>query len=441
MKKILFSAVGSTDPIAGQHDGAILHIARTYDLDDIYLYYSKEMYELEQKDNRYVYCLNQLKERTGKTFNVHKIIKQDLAEVHIFDYFLTEFRNQIDSIISEEECELYLNVSSGTPAMKSALQVLGTIYSKPITTIQVVTPSKKYNEHREDVKGEYEVELQWELDMDNQEDYVNRCSISTNVNLAAELKKEIIKKQIHNYEYLAASSISEEIDAFLNPEVKKLLYAAEFRLKLDRVTCKKWLKDTNYKMFPHESGNEIDCFEYLLMLRIKMLKEQHIDFIRGITPLFVTLLEKIVERETSIKPDEYYIQQKGINGTMSARWDAQKIQSNPLLYSILSMDGKKELRNGYALSSHFVDILEMCSHNTELKQLVSSIRQVEEKIRNPLAHCITYMTEEVIRNETGHSTQNIFDMLRKLMIFAGIKVTDEDLRSYELCNQHIERML
>ena len=56
MKKILFSAVGSTDPIAGQHDGAILHIARTYDLDDIYLYYSKEMYELEQKDNRYVYC-------------------------------------------------------------------------------------------------------------------------------------------------------------------------------------------------------------------------------------------------------------------------------------------------------------------------------------------------------------------------------------------------
>lgn len=73
MKRILFSAVGSTDPIAGQHDGAILHIARHYDIDEIYLYYSKEKCELEEKDNRYLYCLEKLQELKDKSFVIYQL--------------------------------------------------------------------------------------------------------------------------------------------------------------------------------------------------------------------------------------------------------------------------------------------------------------------------------------------------------------------------------
>ena len=440
MKRILFSAVGSTDPIAGQHDGAILHIARNYDLDEIYLYYSKEMCEIEEKDDRYLYCLDKLKEKRGKEFAVRKIYRPELTDVHIFDFFLTEFKTIIDGIL-QEDCELYLNVSSGTPAMKSALQVIGTICEKPVTTIQVATPTGKYNEHREDVKGDYEVELQWELDMDNQETYKNRCSVSSNVNLAAELKKEIIKKQVNDFDYLAALSVAKDVEAFLNPGIIKLLEAAASRIKLDRKTARLYLKDVDYKMFTKESGDEIDCFEYLLLLRIKMLKEEYIDFLRGITPLFASLLERTVKKETSIDVNDYCISQKKVNGATFKRWDERKVSANQFLRDVITADGKWELRTQVVTSEHLVTILERKSDNATLKKLVGEVRDVEKSIRNPVAHCITYMTEDAIKKETGYSTKKIFEMLTGLSKYSGIEITDEDLQSYERCNEKIISLL
>lgn len=441
MKRVLFSAVGSTDPIAGQHDGAILHIARNYDLDEIYLYLSKEMYELDQKDDRYGYCLEKLKEYTGKNFTVHKICRPEMTEVHIFDFFMKEFREIINEILSGTDCELYLNVSSGTPAMKSALQVLGTIIEKPVKTIQVVTPSRKYNEHREDVKGEYDVELQWELNMDNQESPENRCSISTDVNFAVELKKEIIKKQINSFDYLAALSVARDIEMFLDPNAIKLLEAIEARAKLNKNQSKRYLKDLDYKMFPHESGNEIDYFEYLLLLRIKMLKEEYVDFLRGITPLFASLLERIVARETFIEVRDYCYTQKGVNGTIFTKWDEKKVETNLTIHNVLTNDGKWELRSQVVTSAHLVGILDRLSMNADLKKLVADIREVEECVRNPVAHCITYMTEDILKGTTGYSANKIFDMLRKLSFYAGIKISEDDLKSYEICNSKIISML
>lgn len=441
MKKILFSAVGSTDPIAGQHDGAILHIARNYELDEIYLYFSKEMCELDEKDNRYCYCLEKLKETTGKKFTIHKIFKSELTEVHIFDFFVKEFRDLLDEILYRGDCELYLNVSSGTPAMKSALQMIGTIIERPVKTIQVVTPMRKYNEYREDVKGEYDVELQWELNMDNQEDCKNRCSISTDINFAAELKKETIKKQVEDFDYVAALSAAKDIESFLSPQVIKLLEAAAARIKLDRIQSKRYLKDVDYKMFPHESSNEIDCFEYLLLLRIKMLKEEYIDFLRGLTPLFAALLERIVAKETAIEIRQFCYTQKSINSTMFTKWDEKKAETNQTICDVLTMNGKWELRSQVVTSAHLVGILERLSSNTAVKKLVTNIRKVEESVRNPVAHCITYMNEEVLKAETGYSAARIFDMLKKLCVYAGIKVTEEDLQSYEICNKKIISLL
>ena len=58
MKRILFSPIGSTDPISRQYDGAMLHIIRKYRPEKVYVYMSKEMCELEDKDHRYSWCLD-----------------------------------------------------------------------------------------------------------------------------------------------------------------------------------------------------------------------------------------------------------------------------------------------------------------------------------------------------------------------------------------------
>ena len=49
MKRILFSCVGSTDPVRGLRDGSMLHIMRHYRPDKVVLYLSAEIRERMQK--------------------------------------------------------------------------------------------------------------------------------------------------------------------------------------------------------------------------------------------------------------------------------------------------------------------------------------------------------------------------------------------------------
>lgn len=84
----------------------------------------------------------------NKEFEIKIIRREDLVDVHHFDTFINEFDNILKEIIKDDNEEILVNVSSGTPAMKSALQTLATISDKKLLPIQVSTPKKAYNEER-----------------------------------------------------------------------------------------------------------------------------------------------------------------------------------------------------------------------------------------------------------------------------------------------------
>lgn len=443
MKRVLFSPVGSTDPITGQHDGALLHISRCLDIDEIYLFLSKEMCELDERDNRYMYCLEQLMELAGHKFIVHKIMRPDLIEVQVFDTIFSDFREVIGELTKtlEREDELYLNISSGTPAMKSALQVIATFAERKMIPVQVSTPSKAYNEHREDVKGDYDVELQWEMNLDNQPGFKHRWTISSNMNLAAEIKKNIIKNLVNSFDYVAALDITKGMSDFIDESALNLLQAAASRIKLDKRKATAFLKNVDYKMFPHEMSSECGIFEQLALCRIKILKEEYADFLRSISPLFFAMLERVVKRELGIVLEDYYGIKKGLNGTIFKAWDIDKVKAEPVLVRILTRDGKYELRRQVVYTAHLVELLNMKNSSREVVDVVARIRRVEEDIRNPVAHCITYITEDVIKTATGMSAMDIFKLLKKLAIYSGIHITDEDLHTYEKCNDEIIKRL
>lgn len=167
-KTILFSPVGGTDPISATNlsDGSLLHIFRCYKPDEVYLYMSKEILVLHEKDNRYLYCLDRLAEQQKRSYKYEIIARPEMENVQEFDYFYRDFREIIQLIMKSmtSEDQLLLNISSGTPAMKSGLLVLKTLGEFPCKAIQVVTPERKMNEH---IHKGYDVELLWELDEDN----------------------------------------------------------------------------------------------------------------------------------------------------------------------------------------------------------------------------------------------------------------------------------
>ena len=82
---------------------------------------SKEMLEFQRQNDRYRYCIKKLGEKLEHSFKVVVIEREDLEEVQIFDSFIDEYQEILQDIIMKHKgCELYLNVSSGTPARKSS---------------------------------------------------------------------------------------------------------------------------------------------------------------------------------------------------------------------------------------------------------------------------------------------------------------------------------
>ncbi|ASS37304.1 hypothetical protein AXF17_01680 [Mogibacterium pumilum] len=298
MKRILFSPVGSTDPISSQRDGALLHIIREYRPDKVILFLSKEINGYENTDNRYSYCLNKLQEMMGKKIEFEWMIREDLVDVHLFDPILLDFKEILEDLCSsiEEEDELLLNISSGSPAMKSALQTLTAFTERPMIPIQVSSPNKEVNTH-EDVKGDYDVELQWELNLDNSDEtFENRCAKSNITNLNTEIRRSIIQEHIEAYDYRAALDVANSVRDYISKDAISLIEAGSARLKLDKSNCEKKAKSVKYDIYPIKQGDHWNIFEYLMIMKIKLEKEEYADYIRSISPVFLKLLEMIIKK-------------------------------------------------------------------------------------------------------------------------------------------------
>ena len=197
-RRILFSPVGGTNPISLSNcqDGSMLHIARYYYPDEAILYMSKEIVRNEEKDGRYTKSLKRLSKDWDRDIEIKMIKRSDLVNVHEFDFFYKEFRKILLEIRSnlDEEDELIVNISSGTPAMKSGLLVLVTLGEIDCKVVQVFTPIKGMNEHEH--KG-FDLDVLWDLNEDNSNG-INRCREVVCPTLTSLQKKEIIKRHIKN---------------------------------------------------------------------------------------------------------------------------------------------------------------------------------------------------------------------------------------------------
>lgn len=135
--KVLISAVGNTDPIRNFHDGALVHIARKYRPDKIIIVFSEELIRKKDDIEKVIRSIDS--EYLPEIVYHEPIILNN--EVHIFDTMFDQF----DAIIQEyytKDDEFILNLSSGTPQIKSALFVLNRLSEINVKAVQVPSPEK-----------------------------------------------------------------------------------------------------------------------------------------------------------------------------------------------------------------------------------------------------------------------------------------------------------
>lgn len=433
-KKILFTAIGGSDPIRNCRDGAMLHICREYKPDDVYMYLSKEMYERHERDNRYLYCLEQLGKKIHHNFKAHIIQKPELIDVQVFDYFLEEFRSILNQIKKENaDSQILLNVSSGTPAMKSALQILSAVSEIPIISIQVTTPAKSINPPEED---ENDYETYWELNEDNEDHYENRCVESGGRNFLDVVKKETIAKQVRSCNYVVAIELAQSLTHPFNEEIMMLLKAAKARLELDYNNVIKELKGTDIKLFPVTEESKRKIFEYVLSLEIKIRKGEYADFVRAISPAVVEMFKLALLLYAKIDYKEYIkIYRDG------EKWDLIKLEKNKAILDCLNEEFRNDFMGGYVYASNLLPLIKKFANNNKIVETAIKLRKVEEEVRNIAAHNICSVTGQWLKSRTGYTPEEIYKLFQDFINLLNFKIDKKDWDSYDQMNELITKKI
>lgn len=424
--KVLFSPIGGTDPISNYRDGAMLHICRVYKPDKVYLYLSKEMCEYHDIDDRYRKAIEFL-ERDQKWQCEIEIIRDDTMEnVQIFDAFIDPFETKLEEIRQKDQPEeILVNVSSGTPAMKSSLQMLSMLGNK-IVAIQVSTPAKSINKLHED-KDNYDLEIQWECNEDNGKEFENRCIVSDAKRLLDRIRKETIEKYILVYDYEAAKILAETLSKTPSERFQGCLNIAIARNKLDlNVIKSKKKKYSVENWFPIVADRDMKEYEYLLAMQVKLERKQYADFVRDITPIFASLSERVLKQDCKISFLD-------IGDKKNDKWRLSKEKLHKLGINICKED---------VIYTHYVlEIIERKSSNSTLKKLLSEIRDVEKNIRNLAAHELVGVTKEWMEKRISFTIEEVMDKLFQLADYAGISISKENRKIYQKMNEELVRFL
>lgn len=453
--RILFSPIGLTDPISRNHDGAMLHISRRYSPEIIYMYLSEDMQEKQNKDQRYTKVIEYLDKSLGTDTQIVRLDGSKIDSVYKFDLYYEEFEKYLKQIKNDyPDAEILLNTSSGTPAMKSALQVIAALGEGNYKAIQVPAPNKVNHE-----PPEIPVDDMWKENKDNEKGYKDRTEVSTHLQLITKFKKEIIKKHIDQYDYHAAFEVAKDIKNSLSKEALKGIEAAKERLSLNYLAYAELFKEAGADVekfeldeyFKNESKN-IKLYEYILSLDVKVKREEYADFVRSISPILRDIFKLYAERKLNInvlkycdKPNsEPRLKLKKIFKFIE-KGDEEGKEAQIILDALNKEFGR--FTDSALAASNLTVIIEAFETNKQIIEIIKTLRRLEKNVRNIAAHQVVSINDEKIKEgssdkegKNGKTSKQIVQMIQ--MIAQKAKITKVgNWNSYKDMNEYIKGLI
>lgn len=218
MIKKLISPVGFTDPIRENHDGAVLHLARMLRPAVIELYLSQE---LKKRQTFMKKAINSIAENYHPQVKFW-ILKDKDSNVAEFDSMYNFFQ-KILRTYENDDSQIVLNLSSGTPAMKAALMFINKISNLNLESYQVLTPNGKSNADRKNdsvtidqlektgaseskIEEEMQRQIDENLDQGKNNDFSRIKKVEGNT-IKRNILQRILKEFIEKYQYQAACQL------------------------------------------------------------------------------------------------------------------------------------------------------------------------------------------------------------------------------------------
>ena len=416
--RILFTPAGDTDPVRGYHDGAILHILRHYEIDKVIVLLTKDMEEKEETLQCYSRGIAKVSPNSLVSF-----INSGITEPQDFEKLII-IQNEFDKVFNEAEhigAEWLLNVSSGTPQIKTVMTFLALDYSPCAKAIQVVSPEGKSNRDNSPWRTQEELEDMFLRNEDDEPDASDRTSEPP----LLLLKKHSIRLQIvpliKNYEYSGALQLIKNNPVLFSDNTERLVKHAAFRKDLMWQEAYKCIGD--YKGIPLIDKVD-DISEYFQVMELCQRKKQLSEFVLKLSPILTELGKKYLESLDGFSFNDCSVPQTRAGLNQQVRITRQKLKKNfPEMLSFFDKSFKEEFRS---CSLTFNLIVLMCEYfknkgltgderHQKISMLFDQLRHVEENVRNPVAHNLTNITEDEIVRITGMDSKDILARLRQVV--------------------------
>ena len=400
MSYVLFTAAGDTDPIRGGFDGPMLHIARKYRPCKIYLFLTAEMARKDEDTNCYELAIRHL----DKECSVVKI-PTDIKKASDFDAFHDKFSGIIDEIHKNDpDAEILLNISSGTPQIKTTMCLEAVSHHLPLTPIQVQHPENKtgrdtphFDPYKDNLRDELENLL------DSLEDAADRCEKPDILSFRKSMIKNQIKSLILNYDYKGAFDLIETNASMFHPDAALILRHAYERSKPNHKEAERLAREMNLydALYPVRESSAGRACEYYLRMKLKSARGEIADLLLGVSPISEYLALDTL-RDGGFSIEKAAVQPKDDNeGWRIIREKADKNMPG-LMDHLDSLQKDRCYRASFINLKTFIDIMNFHNDNSgKIEQAIVNnflfIYKYQD-LRNTAAHDLRGITESDLKD-------------------------------------------
>lgn len=444
MARILFSPIGDTDPIRNCYDGACLHIVRHYHPDKAILFLTKSMSDMERKNH----CYSRAIKHVAPACQI-EIIYTDIVAAHLYDSFINILPSEVHKINTGND-EILLNLSSGTPQIKTMMAILSV--ENNLKGIQVVSPNKASNSQTPHMTADDDVEAIIVNNFDDDPESENRCQEPPLRTIRAFGERQRLLSLINMYEYAGAYSLVKG-SINISQEVKDILHHAVLRQKMLKTEARKVLSAIDgIRLFPNVSSiknkRQQENIENLLEYLLNVVVMQHKGYIGELLVKSNSYLSELLQYHVNNNS------QLNLHDCMNGeKLSAFKLQNQyPELLGWLDRDFADGFKDNAPNISvlcticYYIDKKCLLNNQDAYGQVANVLHKIADndgfrKMRNAAAHNIANTNEERLRSVIGVSSQELLHLLVKLSDIILPVDAKKASNIYNVLNQAIEARL
>ncbi len=427
MKRILFSCVGTTDPVRGEHDGPMLHILRHYHPEKVWIFLTPEIRELGKSDDRFEKTRRWICEHWNGYCPEFHYIDSNIRNAHDIDALYLPLRETMAQLSREKpDAEILINLSSGTPQMQMILSQFAMDTRYHTRGIQVSNFERSSGKSQRANDKEYFVELELECNEDEQPDAENRC---IEPEMFA-IRREHLRKQITALLDARDFDAVEELRDSLPENLGNLISHLAARNRLQGTEA--WrlaglIKDLPFKLYAYKSGSREGynaVSEYYLMMNNLVKAGNCTEFLLHLEPLTLTLQMAILNKlmqGTGYRIEDFLLMEKN-----RLKFDPFQMKSAlPELYAHYEQTIARSWEVRVNEISTYVcnDLLSYYPDVPEKAKSLFIHYDLLKDLRNQLAHTLCAVTAEDVKTACGVEATKLLEEIEATIII-GFPVCD-----------------